>query len=172
MSTSKNFKEHWINFFSDEKKFKISIKDDGDLETITISSPNLMNQTTIELAIFIDDDAYFNMYDIRFLHPLHIGFNKYQLDADHGIDASKNEFNVENIKFMESMITNYLEQGFSEIIYAYNDSHFKSEITILNEGKPETFTWHDKEHMMSNKIQRFLNKSFITKRDIKGQAWI
>ena len=171
MSKSKNFKVHWLHFFEDESRFKIKIKDDGDIETITISSPNLMNQTTIELEVFIDDDLYFSMYDIRFLHPNHIGFNKFQKNADHGIEESKNEFNPENITFMETLINNYLEKGFSEKIYAYNESHFKSEITILNNGKPETFVWHDKEHMMSNKAQRFLNKSFINTFTVNSGKW-
>ena len=174
MSEIKNFKEHWLHFFADEKRFKIDVKDegDGDIEKLTISSPNLMNQTTIELEIFIDDDLYTSMYDIRFLHPNHIGFNKFQLDANQGIEESKNEFNSENIKFMETLINNYLEKGFSEKIYAYNESHFKSEITILKDGKPETFTWHDKEHMMSNKVQRFLNRSFINSFTVNSGKWV
>ncbi len=172
MNEFKNFKEHWLNFFSDEKRFRINIKDDdGDIETITVSSPYLMNQTTIELVVFIDDDSYYNMYDIRFLHPLHVGFNKFQQQDDHGIDASKNEFNPENLKFMEAMINNYLEKGFTETVYTYNNSHFKSDITILNEGKAETFTWHDKDHMMSNKIQRFLNKGFIKEDKVVNGKW-
>lgn len=171
MSKFKNFKEHWLNFFKDPKRFKIDIEADEEIETIKVSSPNLMNSSTIELMIFIEDETYMSMFDIRFIHPEHLGFNGFQRENDFGFKEQNNKFNDEDIQFMESLINNYLEKGYSETIHSYNGSIFKSEITILKEGKPETFMWHDKEHMMSNKVQRFLNRSFIEKRDVVNGPW-
>ena len=121
--------------------------------------------------MFREDGFYSSMFDIHFLHPLHVGFNKFQDDNLSGFAGKNDDFSQANIQLMESLINSYLEKGFSEKIYSYNDSHFKSDITILKEGQPETFTWHDKEHMMSNKIQRFLNKSFIKSHTVKTGTW-
>jgi len=171
MSKFKNFKEHWLNYFSDTKRFKIDIEEDGEIETIKVSSPSLMNSSTIELMIFNSDDSYLTMFDIRFFHPEHFGFNGYQRENDFGFKEQNNKFNDEDIIIMESLINHYLENGYSETIHSYNGSTFKSEITIFKNRKLESLFWHDKEHMMSNKVQRFLNRSFIKTRTVVNGAW-
>jgi hypothetical protein len=172
MSEFKNFKEHWLDFFRDSNRFQTEIiQEDELLETIRVSSPNEDNQTTIELTMFIEEGFYLSMFDIRFFHPGHYGFNKFQRLNQDGYNGINDEFTSENIHGMESTIEGYLENGFSETIYHYNGSHLKSEITLIKEGKPSTFLWKDKEHMMSNKIQRFLNRSFIQSYKVESGKW-
>lgn len=171
MSTPKNFKEHWINFFSDEKRFKIDTEEVGDLEVLRVSSPNLLNQAIVEISIVSNDEIYLDMENIRFFHPLNTGFNFYQEENSEGFSDEEGEFEAKNIKTMEALINDYLEHGVSETIHVYNGSDFKSEITVFYDGVLTSILWHDKGHMMSSKIQRFLNKSFVKNRVVIGHAW-
>lgn len=171
MNVTKNYKEHWIIFFSDEKRFKIEIEEINEFEIIRVSSPNLINQSIIELRVLSSDGLYLDMETIRFFHPLNSGFNNLQSESDE-FSNEEGEFNEKNIKSMEKLIDNYLQCGVSETVYSYNKSDFKSEITQYKDNKEINIVWIDKGHMASSKIQRFLNKSFIIKRFIKGQAWV
>ncbi|MDA9881430.1 hypothetical protein N9C33_01380 [Crocinitomicaceae bacterium] len=173
MTNFNNFKEHWLNFFNDSSKFRVEIiTEDTDIETILISSAAPSNQTTIELIMYNEDGEYQSMFDIRFHHPDHFGFNKLQRLRKSGFKANQGEFNSITIERMENTINYYLKNGLSETIYSYNGSHFKSEITEWINGRADTFTWTEKEHMMSNKYQRFFNRSFIKSYSIHTGKWI
>jgi len=172
MTKFKNFKEHWLNFFDDSGRFHIEIINEADhLETIIISSTRNSNRSTIELIMYVEDGEYYSMFDIRFHHPDHIGFNKFQRMRENGFDTEQEEFNPTNIERMEKTINYYLKNGLSETIYSYNGSHFKSDITAWMNGNAVTFVWIEKEHMMSNKYQRFFNRSFIKSYSVATGKW-
>jgi hypothetical protein len=166
-----NFKSYWLEFFSDSSHYTLEIEDDGIIETITISSPNPKNTSSIEIMIFLDDGNYMYMFDIRFYNPELQGLSQMNNSDSYGFDGHKNNYNRENVGQMTEVVNGFLKNGCSETSFEFDNQTYKYEFIFVRNNVDFKFEFKPNGDNIIKRLIRTLNKSQIKTETVKIKNW-
>ncbi|MFV1885501.1 MAG: hypothetical protein ACMZ7B_13510 [Balneola sp.] len=137
--TYKNWKDYFLDKFSDKELFKVELfdLDDKFLENYRVTTNKEDSETEIIYQIHIDGIKYVELFDVHFNNPKSPKLTAENKSNNYGFDGQGSTFNEKNLIELDDWIEIPISKGWTEKTTYYDGQEVKTECIWTQDNKSE-----------------------------------
>mgnify|MGYP001178210827 CR=1 FL=1 len=137
--TYKNWKDYFLDKFSDKELFKVEPfdLDDRFLESYRVTTNQEDNETEIIYQMHIDGIKYVELFDVHFNNPKSPKLTDENNANNYGFDGRGSTFNEKHLKDLDDWIEIPISKGWIEKTTYYDGKEIKTECIWIQDNKSQ-----------------------------------